>query len=132
MTNHVIGFLRPTVSGEQWQQDAERIHRFVEERGWSLVLVYYGDPKRPGAVINRLMNLAYTECVNEVIAPSTDHFAPDDLPALVKIADVICVDTGSRYTVPIEDDLSGHPKAITTGGAWTDAVNGARLGWQQP
>ncbi|BAW09955.1 conserved hypothetical protein [Nocardia seriolae] len=72
-----------------------------------MILVYYGDPDRPGgAVINRLMNLAYAECVNEVIAPNIDHFEPDDLRALVKIADVICADTRIRYTVPTGDNLS--------------------------
>ncbi|WP_433667221.1 hypothetical protein ACQP06_27015 [Nocardia sp. CA-136227] len=104
MTNYVIGFLRPDVSGERWQRDEARIHTLAEERGWSLILVYFGDPKRPGAMINRLMNLAYAECVNEVIAPSANHFEPDDIPALVKIADIICADTGTRYTiVPAEN-----------------------------
>ncbi|MVU81341.1 hypothetical protein GPX89_29375 [Nocardia sp. ET3-3] len=112
MTNYVIGFLRPDVSDERWQQDEARIHTLAEERGWSMVLVYFGVPNRPGAVINRLMNLAYAECVNEVIAPSVDHFEPDDLPALVKIADVICADTGIRYT---NDNLSDRPKTITIG-----------------
>ncbi|MFE5284540.1 hypothetical protein ACFRAQ_06165 [Nocardia sp. NPDC056611] len=102
MTNYVIGFLRADVSGEQWRQDEARIHTLAEKCGWSVVLGYFGDPKRPGAVINRLMNLAYAECVNEVIAPSVDHFEPDDLAALVKIADVICADTGTRYTIPTD------------------------------
>ncbi|WP_433591348.1 hypothetical protein [Nocardia sp. CA-145437] len=116
MTNYVIGFLRPDVSGEQWQQDEARIHTLAEKRGWSVVLVYFGDPKRPGAVINRLMNLAYAECVNEVIAPSADHFEPDDLPALVKIADVICADTGTRYTIPTDNASQSPPKPAAAGG----------------
>ncbi|QLY32427.1 hypothetical protein H0264_09320 [Nocardia huaxiensis] len=100
MTNYVIGFLRPDVSGAARHQDESRIHALAAECGWSVILMYYGDPARPGgALINRLMNLTYTECVNEVIAPSTDHFEPGDLSALVKVADVICTDTGTRYTV---------------------------------
>lgn len=107
MTNYVIGFLRPDVSGERWHEDQASIHALAEKHGWSVVLVYFGDPKRPGAVINRLMNLAYAETVNEVIAPSADHFEPDDIPALVKIADVICADTGARYTiVPAESQTT--------------------------
>ncbi|MEC3916243.1 hypothetical protein [Nocardia sp. CDC160] len=77
-----------------------------------MALVFFGVLNRPGAVINRLINLAYTECANEVIAPSVDHFEPGDLPALVKIADVICADTGIRYT---NDNLSDQPKTITLG-----------------
>ncbi|MEV6772044.1 hypothetical protein AB0N05_25800 [Nocardia sp. NPDC051030] len=104
MTNYVIGFLRPDVSGEAWTEDEARIHAIAAERGWSVILVYYGDPDRPGgAVINRLMNLAHGQYVNEVIAPSSDHFEPGDLLALVKIADVICADTGTRYTIPTGD-----------------------------
>ncbi|MEV6770101.1 hypothetical protein AB0N05_15900 [Nocardia sp. NPDC051030] len=109
MTNYVIGFLRPDVSGERWQQDQARIHALAEQRGWSVVLIYFGDPKRPGAVINRLMNLAYTEGVNEVIAPNTNHFEPGDLSALAKIADVICADTGTRYTIPAAREESDDP-----------------------
>ncbi|MFE3054066.1 hypothetical protein [Nocardia sp. NPDC059239] len=115
MTNYVIGFLRPDISGERWQQDHARIHALAKQRGWSVVLVYFGDPKRPGAVINRLMNLAYTERVNTVIAPSADHFEPDDIPALVKIADVICADTGTRYTIPTDDGPTDDPKAMVIG-----------------
>ncbi|MCU1642556.1 MAG: hypothetical protein JWN03_2831 [Nocardia sp.] len=98
MSNYVIGFLRTDVSGKACDDDEARIHAFAAERGWSVILVYYGDPDRPGgALINRLMNLAYSEHANAVIAPSADHFEPDDIPALVKIADVICVDAGTRY-----------------------------------
>ncbi|WP_330249767.1 hypothetical protein OG874_26065 [Nocardia sp. NBC_00565] len=98
MSNYVIGFLRPDVSGEASGQDEARIHALAAECGWSVILMYYGDRDRPGgAVINRLMNLAYSERANAVIVPSADHFEPGDIPALVKIVDVICVDTGTRY-----------------------------------
>ncbi|WP_458689748.1 hypothetical protein [Nocardia tengchongensis] len=53
MTNYVIGFLRRDVSGEQWRHDEELIHTLAEERDWSLVLVCYGDPGRPGAGVRR-------------------------------------------------------------------------------
>ncbi|MFI6868962.1 hypothetical protein [Nocardia sp. NPDC050406] len=98
MSKYVIGFLRPDVSGEKWGEDEARIHAFAAKRGWSVILVYYGGPNRPGgAVINRLMNFAYSEHANAVIAPSTEHFGHGDIPALAKIADVICVVTGTRY-----------------------------------
>ncbi|MGW5225224.1 hypothetical protein ACWEP5_09820 [Nocardia niigatensis] len=98
MSNYVIGFLRPDVSGEVWSEDEAQIHALAAEHGWSVILMYYGDPDRPGgAVINRLMNLSYSEHANAVIAPSADHFEPGDIPALVKITDLICVDTGTRY-----------------------------------
>ncbi|MEV0461570.1 hypothetical protein AB0I30_06575 [Nocardia tengchongensis] len=103
MTNYVIGFLRRDVSGDRWQGDQARIHAFAEQCEWSVTLVYYGDPDRPGAVINRLMNLAYAEYANEIVAPSANHFEPGDIPALVKIADVICVDTGTRYSIATGD-----------------------------
>ncbi|MEU6582234.1 hypothetical protein [Nocardia sp. NPDC046763] len=104
MSNYVIGFLRPAVSGDGWGEDEARIHALAAERGWSVILVYYGDPDRPGgAVINRLMNLAYSEHANGVIAPSADHFEPDDIPALVKITDVICTDTDTKYTTASND-----------------------------
>lgn len=99
MSNYVIGFLRADMAGEAWRRDEARIHTLATERGWSVILVYYGNPDRPGAVINRLMNLAYTEDVNGVIVPSTDHFEPGNLTALVKITDVICADTGIEYTI---------------------------------
>ncbi|MFI1920556.1 hypothetical protein [Nocardia sp. NPDC020380] len=76
-----------------------------------MTLVYYGDPDRPGAVINRLMNLAYNEYVDEIIAPSADHFEPGDLPALVKIADVICADTDHRYTITAADVQYGQARS---------------------
>lgn len=104
MSNYVIGFLRQDLSGEGWSEDEARIHALAVERGWSVILVYYGDPDRPGgAVINRLMNLAYSEYADAVIAPSADHFEPDDILALVKITDVICADTGTRYATTICD-----------------------------
>lgn len=104
MSNYVIGFLRPDVSGEAWGGDEAQIHALAAERGWSVILMYYGHPDRPGgAVINRLMNLAYSEYVDAVIAPSVDHFEPDEIPALVKITDVICADTGTRYATTISD-----------------------------
>lgn len=100
MTRYAIGFLRRDVSGHSLCEDHATIHTFAAERELSVVLVYYGDPDRPGgAVINRLMNLAYNESVDGIIAPSADHFEPGDIPALAKIADVICADTGNRYTV---------------------------------
>ncbi|WP_040816621.1 hypothetical protein [Nocardia concava] len=77
-----------------------------------MILLYYGGADRPsGAVINRLMNLAYSEYAIAVIAPSADHFEPDDIPALVKVADVICADTGTRHAIP--------PMTSTTNPAWT-------------
>ncbi|MFD7843273.1 hypothetical protein ACFV4K_10105 [Nocardia sp. NPDC059764] len=116
MTNYVIGYLRRDLSGEAWPQDEARIHAFAAEHGRSVILVYYGDPNRPGgAVINRLMNLAYSEYANEVIAPSTDHFEPGDIPALVKIADVICTDTATRYTIPTADTHVDDSSAIVIG-----------------
>ncbi|MFE3759553.1 hypothetical protein ACFXO9_35070 [Nocardia tengchongensis] len=91
----------PEVSGETWHQDEARIHALAAEHGRSIILMYYGDAQRPGgAVINRLMNLTYAEYANEIIAPGANHFEPGDIPALVKIADVICADTGMRYTIP--------------------------------
>ncbi|MFI5777512.1 hypothetical protein [Nocardia sp. NPDC051570] len=100
----MIGFLQPDVSGEASGEDETQIHALAAERGWSVILVYYGDPDRPGgAVINRLMNLAYSEYANIVIAPSADHFEPGDVQALVKITDVICVDTGTRYDTATDD-----------------------------
>lgn len=114
MTNYVIGFLRPDVSGERRQHDEASIHTLATERGWSLVLVYFGDPKRPGAVVNRLMNLAYAEYVNEVIAPSVDHFEPDDLQDLLKIADVICTDSGTRYTIHIDREEKADDPSVGT------------------
>ncbi|MFE5289773.1 hypothetical protein ACFRAQ_32800 [Nocardia sp. NPDC056611] len=116
MNNYVIGYLRRDLSGEAWSQDEARIHAFAAEHGRSVLLVYYGYPNRPGgAVINRLMNLAYTEYASEVIAPSTDHFEPDDIPALVKIADLICVDTGTRYTIPTANTHVQDSRALVIG-----------------
>ncbi|GAB0104130.1 hypothetical protein JMUB6875_31040 [Nocardia sp. JMUB6875] len=98
MTHYVIGFLRKDVSGESWRQDLTRIHAFANDRGWSMVLAYFGDPDAPGEIINRLMTLAYDKYITEVIAPTAAHFDPDDIPSLVKIADVICADTGRTTT----------------------------------
>ncbi|WP_157762239.1 hypothetical protein [Nocardia yamanashiensis] len=100
MTDYVIGFLRKDLSGRSWKQDQARIHSFAAEHGWPVVLIYYGGLDRPGAVINRLMNLAYAEGVRAVIVPSTAYFESGDLAALVKITDVICTDTGIIHTAP--------------------------------
>ncbi|MFE3798670.1 hypothetical protein KHQ06_17200 [Nocardia tengchongensis] len=116
MSNYAIGFLRPEVSGEAWHQDEARIHALAAEHGRSIILMYYGDAQRPGgAVINRLMNLTYAEHANEIIAPGAHHFEPGDIPALVKIADVICADTGMRYTIPRGDTHADSPQAIGIG-----------------
>ncbi|AYF72959.1 hypothetical protein D7D52_02720 [Nocardia yunnanensis] len=110
MSNYVIGFLRPDVSGAAWSEDESRIHALATERGWSVILVYYGEPDRPdGALINRLMNLAYGEHADAVIAPSTDHFEPGEIAALVKIADVICADTGTGHTLPATTSTPNRP-----------------------
>ncbi|WP_157762817.1 hypothetical protein [Nocardia yamanashiensis] len=99
MTDHVIGFVRKDVSGGAWERDQARVYDLAAEFGWSVVLVYHGDSDRArGRVINRLMNLAYSEDVGRIIAPSAEHFEDGELPALVKIAEVICADTGTRYT----------------------------------
>ncbi|WP_067814695.1 hypothetical protein [Nocardia inohanensis] len=99
MTGRVIGFLRKDVSGASWARDQTRLYGFAAEHGWSVTLVYQGDSDRPGGrVINRLMNLAYNADVGQIIAPSIDHFEDGDIPALIKIADVICADTGVRYS----------------------------------
>lgn len=86
--------LRREVSGESWQRDVARIHGLAEQRGWLVMLMYFGDDQGPVTVINQLMNLAYGRYVEEVVAPSLDHFADGEVAALVKIADVVCVDTG--------------------------------------
>ncbi|MBL1077245.1 hypothetical protein JK358_22860 [Nocardia sp. 2] len=105
MTTYVVGFLRKDISGESWAADQDNIHALAAQYGWSIVLLYYGDSDRPGgAVINRLMNLAYNEGVNEIIAPSATHFDDGDISALIKFADVICADTGVRYTIPLDGD----------------------------
>ncbi|MFE6859603.1 hypothetical protein [Nocardia sp. NPDC057668] len=77
MTGYAIGFLRPDLCGPARPEDEARIHALAAEFGRSLILMYYGDPGRPGgAMVNRLMNLAYAVDANEVIAPSANHFTP--------------------------------------------------------
>ncbi|MEU0538333.1 hypothetical protein ABZ319_00555 [Nocardia sp. NPDC005978] len=115
MTEFVIGFLRREVSGAEWQQDEESSHALARQFGWSIVLMYYGDPNLPGAVINRLMNYAYNESVSAVIAPCFDHFEDGDIPALVKFADVVCARTRRGYTVAQHGDVGGMLKRISIG-----------------
>ncbi|MFE3056359.1 hypothetical protein [Nocardia sp. NPDC059236] len=79
------------------------------------------------------MNLAYAEGVGEVIMPSLAHFECGDLPALVKIADVICADTGNRYTVPM--DAMGEaddPMVIVIGERFTAGGSFGRGGRRRP
>ncbi|MFJ9367079.1 hypothetical protein ACIRRA_22020 [Nocardia sp. NPDC101769] len=102
MTDYAIGYLRRDVSGVNWQRDEARIHAAADERRWTVILVVLADPIRQGAAINRLMNLAYAEGVDAVIVPGLAHFEHGDISALVKIADVVCADTGNRYTVPMD------------------------------
>lgn len=109
MTHFAIGFLRKNISGEAWQIDQARIHALADEREWPVIIMYFGDPSDPRAVINRLMTFAYDACIAAVITPSIDHFESGDLPALVKIIDVFCADTGRRYSIPTQGDRPGGP-----------------------
>ncbi|MEU6580288.1 hypothetical protein [Nocardia sp. NPDC046763] len=133
MTDYAIGYLRRDVSGVNWQRDEARIHAAADERNWTVILVVLADPIRQGAAINRLMNLAYAEGVDAVIAPSLAHFESGDISALVKIADVVCADTGNRYTAPT--DATGDaddPVSIVIGERFRAGGSFGREGRRRP
>ncbi|MEV6772979.1 hypothetical protein AB0N05_30520 [Nocardia sp. NPDC051030] len=67
------------------------------------------------AVVQRLMTLVWNEDVNAIIVPSHDHLEPADIEALVKFADVICADTGNRFTIATDAEEPDYPKRIMAG-----------------
>ncbi|WP_433592336.1 hypothetical protein [Nocardia sp. CA-145437] len=112
MTEDVIGFLRRKVSGAQQRQHEAEMHDAAGQLGYEIGLMVFAAPDE-GTVVQRLMTRVWNEEVNAIIAPSADHFEPGEIDALVKFADVICVDTGIRYTISTEDgDETDDPTTV--------------------
>ncbi|MFE3052389.1 hypothetical protein [Nocardia sp. NPDC059239] len=105
MRRQAIGFLRRHVSGANWQNDEAAIHAIAEECDTSVALVVLADSDRWGdRLVNHLFNLTYSEDADDLIVPTIDHLDDSELRALVKMADVICVDTRKRYTVALKGE----------------------------
>ncbi|MFE5290309.1 hypothetical protein ACFRAQ_35615 [Nocardia sp. NPDC056611] len=120
MTRHAIGLLRRDVSGASWQDDEAAIHAVAQECGTRVVLVVLADSARWGDhLVNHLLNLIYGEDADDLIVPTIDHLYSSELRALVKLADVICVDTRKRHTVALKEDDNYDLEQIVTRDAVT-------------
>ncbi|AYF75666.1 hypothetical protein D7D52_19460 [Nocardia yunnanensis] len=109
MAEYAIGFLRREISGPQKPQHEMEMHAVAERYGYTICLMVLVAPERE-AVVQRLMTLVWNEGANAIIAPSADHFEPGEIDALVKLTDVIYVDTGDRLTIHTDDmsEADGH------------------------
>lgn len=120
MTRRAIGILRRDVSGTNWQDDEAAIHAIAQQCHTCVVLVVLADSARWGdRLVNHLLNLTYGEDADDLIVPTIDHLHSSELRALVKVADVICVDTRKRHTVALKDDDKYDLEQVVTRDAVT-------------